>query len=141
VVVLDGAALPLGVVVRRAALAPLGVVVLDGAALSLGVVVRRAALAPLVLERMVRKGDMVDLSGFTGRKVEVTFVRPVILKGVRLRRVIGVFDGGEHPGICVLSSIESAHDPGGLDVTAQLGLGGMSIVFNAGNVDVMAHMQ
>jgi len=78
---------------------------------------------------------MVEFKHFIGQNVEVTFINPVVFKGTSIRRVVGKLESGAFPGVGVLIEIKSTDDATGKDVAERIGLKGMGMVFNTGNIE------
>ncbi|UQA63199.1 hypothetical protein [Polyangium aurulentum] len=78
---------------------------------------------------------MVEFKHFIGQRVEVTFINPVTFRGESIRKVVGKLESGTFPGVGVLVEIQSTEDVTGKDVAERIGLKGMGMVFNTGNME------
>jgi hypothetical protein len=77
---------------------------------------------------------MVEFKSFFGRKVMITFLNPVVFKGTIIHKVKGKLESGAFPGVGVVIEIESTEDLAGQNVAERVGLKGMGMVFNSGNI-------
>jgi hypothetical protein len=78
---------------------------------------------------------VVEFKQFIGQTVEVTFINAVVFKGTSIRKVVGKLESGAFPGVGVLIEIQSTEDTTGNDVAERIGLKGMGMVFNTGNIE------